>query len=669
MTFGSEPLFVNVGGATALQWQTVDATSCMASGAWSGARPTSGSETTGALNATTEFTLTCNGPGGSTSRTVRIAANQLPVADAGPDRAVLPGVRVALRGTHSRDAEGPILTQRWQQVAGPEVVLVDSAAAITSFVAPTVDRPTALVLQLVVTDGFGADSAPDEVTITVLPVTATASVSGVVRHQRVPATSTVVFSDFARQAFEPSRGLRLEVIAAQSQTIVATASTDASGAYSVEVPPNEPLFIRVHASMEQDHSLPRWRFEVRDVPGAGDPYWFDGDVFVADVAGTPADVSIPSGWSASGEVIGPQASGAFTILDSIYLGYTTVLAVAPAAEFPPLDLDWNAAAPRGGGSTFYARAPTRMISLRGTLAIDLHEFDPDVVLHEFGHYLQEALARNDSRGGEHFSEVFLDPRNAFSEGFATAFSVIARDITGTTHMGTQRDLETGAARGWYSEVAVGELLWDLYDAANETDDAVALGWQPLWNALVEQRSTPALTTIFSFVATLKRQRADVSADIDTLTYPYGIQPVNDEFGSTETNDAGSPGVLPVYSPIILGGAPVTVRSSVDFRIESNSAGPSNKLGIHRFLRFDLEQPQTVRLSLASALGKRSMAFVYRQGRLVGSADSAQGAIAFPLREAGTHVIDVWDCDNGGACGSSSGRTAATTDIRVQLTSP
>jgi hypothetical protein len=664
ITFRSDPLFVSVGGTATLQWQAIDATECMARGAWSGARPTSGSEATSALTATTGFTLTCNGRGGSTSRTLDVIANHLPVADAGADRAVLPGVRVALRGTRSHDAEGLIRAQRWQQIAGPQVTITEPSAAITSFVAPTVVQTTALVFQLIATDGFGVDSLPDDVTITVQPVASAAPLNGVVRHQRVPYVS--MRPDFSAQAFEPSRGLRIEVIAAQSQTIVATASTDASGAYAVEVPPNEPLYIRVHASMERDTGLPRWRFEARDVSNTADPYSFDGDVFVVD-AGTQADVAIPSGWSSSGEVIGLRASAPFTILDSIYLGYTTVLSGAPEADFLPLDIDWNAAAPSVDGS-FYSRAPARLIALRGTLPNGLHEFDSFVVLHEFGHYLQDTFARDDTLGGGHILNVMLDPRNAFSEGFATAFAAIARDITGTAHAGSQGDLEAHTYPGWYSEPAVGELVWDLYDAANETDDAVALGWQPIWNALVEQRSTAAMTSIFSFVATLKHQRADVAAAIDALTYAHGIQPVSDEFGSTERDNVNSPDVLPIYSPIVLGGAPVTVRSSVTLRWETSAeAGHSNKLSIHRLLRFDLDRPQAVRLSVTSAPGKQSAAWVYRQGRLVGSATSAHGAIQFPLQQAGIHIIDVWDCDNGG-CGGGTGR-AATTDITVQLSLP
>jgi len=53
-------------GAT-LTWSSTNATSCIASGGWSGALSTSGTQSTGALTTSTTYSLTCTGPGGSSS--------------------------------------------------------------------------------------------------------------------------------------------------------------------------------------------------------------------------------------------------------------------------------------------------------------------------------------------------------------------------------------------------------------------------------------------------------------------------------------------------------------------------------------------------------------------------------------------------------------------------
>lgn len=50
-----------------LTWSTTNATSCSASGAWSGSKSTSGSETTAALSASATYMLNCTGTGGSAS--------------------------------------------------------------------------------------------------------------------------------------------------------------------------------------------------------------------------------------------------------------------------------------------------------------------------------------------------------------------------------------------------------------------------------------------------------------------------------------------------------------------------------------------------------------------------------------------------------------------------
>jgi hypothetical protein len=72
VTFKADATVVAMGGTTKLTWSAQNATSCTASGAWSGARDLSNSEATPALSATSTFKLTCDGPGGSTVQSVTI---------------------------------------------------------------------------------------------------------------------------------------------------------------------------------------------------------------------------------------------------------------------------------------------------------------------------------------------------------------------------------------------------------------------------------------------------------------------------------------------------------------------------------------------------------------------------------------------------------------------
>ncbi len=76
ISLSATPTSVSAGSPSTLTWNSTNATSCSASGAWSGAQPTSGSVSTGALNTTSTYTLSCSGSGGSAnaSTTVTVTA-------------------------------------------------------------------------------------------------------------------------------------------------------------------------------------------------------------------------------------------------------------------------------------------------------------------------------------------------------------------------------------------------------------------------------------------------------------------------------------------------------------------------------------------------------------------------------------------------------------------
>lgn len=80
VTISANPTSVVSGSASTLTWSSTNATSCTASGGWTGTRSTSGTATTGNLTANTTFTLTCSGVGGSgnSSATVTITAPPAP---------------------------------------------------------------------------------------------------------------------------------------------------------------------------------------------------------------------------------------------------------------------------------------------------------------------------------------------------------------------------------------------------------------------------------------------------------------------------------------------------------------------------------------------------------------------------------------------------------------
>ena len=66
-TLTANPSVITSGGTSTLTWSSINATSCTASGGWSGPRATSGTFNTTPLAATTAYSLTCVGPGGTSA--------------------------------------------------------------------------------------------------------------------------------------------------------------------------------------------------------------------------------------------------------------------------------------------------------------------------------------------------------------------------------------------------------------------------------------------------------------------------------------------------------------------------------------------------------------------------------------------------------------------------
>ncbi|MFM8541298.1 MAG: PKD domain-containing protein [Nitrospira sp.] len=100
---------------------------------------------------------------------VNTEPNELPVANAGPNKTVKAGAKVKLSGLKSHDLEGEALFYQWSQVRGSKVSLLDANGPEATFQAPQVSEKRLYRFRLRVTDGKGADSMPAYVDVTVEP--------------------------------------------------------------------------------------------------------------------------------------------------------------------------------------------------------------------------------------------------------------------------------------------------------------------------------------------------------------------------------------------------------------------------------------------------------------------------------------------------------------------
>lgn len=77
VSLSANPMTVMVGATSTLTWSSSDATSCTASGGWSGSKGLSGSEGT-LVSATTTYTLACANTNGTTTSSVTVNATPVP---------------------------------------------------------------------------------------------------------------------------------------------------------------------------------------------------------------------------------------------------------------------------------------------------------------------------------------------------------------------------------------------------------------------------------------------------------------------------------------------------------------------------------------------------------------------------------------------------------------
>ena len=137
-SIGASPSTIDQGQSSTLTWSSTDATSCTASGAWSGAKASSGSEAV-SPGATSGYTITCNGAGGSANNSATVTVNEPPggtaptvTLNASPST-IDKGAAATLTWS-STDATSCTASGAWsgsKATSGSEAVTLNSAATLT----------------------------------------------------------------------------------------------------------------------------------------------------------------------------------------------------------------------------------------------------------------------------------------------------------------------------------------------------------------------------------------------------------------------------------------------------------------------------------------------------------------------------------------------------------
>ena len=310
-------------------------------------------------------------------------------------------------------------------------------------------------------------------------------VEGRAFYQKILSTSEGL--DLESSVAVPIGGARVEVYNELTRDLFSVATTHDDGSYRVRVPPPETdgYGIRV-LSMERHGGV-----MVADNTDGGAIYSIGESLGEA-----PPSLLIPTD--------DDRISGAFNIFDVMRRANDFIWALDPTLELPYITIFWSqsntrtAGDPATGnvGGTYFDPASNTAFVL-GDRQVDSDEFDDSVLLHEYAHILAAQLSRDDSVGEAHVIGDVLDPRVAWSEGWANFFAgwvlgdatyrdTYDPDGSSTLEYDLDVNLVAGDGGGYWSEFTVHSLLWDLVDSGGASDDdAVDLDFGPIWQAFLE----------------------------------------------------------------------------------------------------------------------------------------------------------------------------------------
>jgi hypothetical protein len=290
--------------------------------------------------------------------------------------------------------------------------------------------------------------------------------------------------------------------------------TNSSGQFTLVLPQNNQVYTIRVSSRANNSNVKAY---VMSDPWNNTHYSISGTVTASNNTGGTLTASATTG---------SLTGGAFNILDqileaNIYLKNNTnavpcttlngcsAFTVAPLLYaywkkgFNPNTYLGNSAT---NGVSFYLRGTNELYILGGingdVNTKDTDHFDNTIILHEYGHFIEDTYSVSDSRGGQHYGNTTIDPRLAWSEAFANFFQAavtnnpVYRDtlgnVDGTPAVYIDEDLEntdsaddgTGAdpltdpGQGVFREFAITRALWDALDPAN--DETVDSPFSEIW---------------------------------------------------------------------------------------------------------------------------------------------------------------------------------------------
>ena len=395
--------------------------------------------------------------------------------------------------------------------------------------------------------------------------------SGRITYERPTNTPTNGW-DFNNLNTLPVRNAKVEIINSTNDAVVDTVVTDNNGNFTATLP---TVIYRVRVYAESTNPPIR----IQDNTNNDAIHTMESPVI--QPAQTVVNLHAVSGFNTDGSLSGgPRVAGPFAILDDVLTAEQAFLAARPGIVFTALKINFSILNTNAliGTSSYNPRI--QQVSILGDAGVDSDEFDSHVIVHEWGHFYEDTLSRTESIGGPHTFGDVLEIALAFGEGWGNALAGIilnnpqysdAFGANQASSFGFDLQNNTVTNPGWFSEFSCQALLFDLFDNDVEAFDMINLTLGDIHDAMVNQRNTTALTSVFSFMNTLQATFPAQQANFNTLLAANSITgPVADDFGTTEANDGGNPNFLPVYPIQAIDGV------GVGYTLEAASNNEINK---------------------------------------------------------------------------------------------
>lgn len=333
-----------------------------------------------------------------------------------------------------------------------------------------------------------------------------------------------------------------------NNNLVQAGATNADGSYSFNLSSKTASYTMIVRSRAANNCL---KVSVLSDINTNLPYGVSKTISI-----TGSNLTAQNLLASANEAVSPMIEGgAFNILFQIYrankfLRDKSVL--SPSASADKVSVFWQA------GFTPYAYYgyPTSPISfyepgqsklyicggIQGNVdSSDTDHFDDSVILHEYGHFLEDRHSRSDSPGGSHNGDFIIDARLAWSEGWANFLQSAVRqhfgDASKEMYIDTYghkvssgdfsgyginvkfkldadlnlggssvvRDIPTYTSEGVFREMGIARTLYKLLSSSYESSKVGgSVPFGRMWTAFTNISSSNQLLANFAtFAANLK----------------------------------------------------------------------------------------------------------------------------------------------------------------------